>query len=777
MKNRKRTLLAPLLIAASAPLISAAATGDQAAPKPEDQAIAQAPASASDQPPKKSSSPQDSGGLQEIVVTSERRPSGVQKTAAAVSVRSGDDLLQQGKTSIRQILEDVPAVVVTENTGPFIAGSDTAGNNVTIRGIKSNGSSAGSPLPAVPTTALYTDGVYEGIGGNYDLDRVEILRGPQGTLYGRSATSGVIAAYTKNPGFGGVEADATVELGSFALRHYTGAVNLPVSDTFALRIAADQFSRDGYDSAEGGGLKRTAGRVKMLYKPNGNLSVLFGAAIEQNKTHTGGMQASLTGPDTFVYTPAPVRAGSNNFLQYWLNLDWNLGSTTLTYLPALRRWDQDAVIYQNGPGGGGLNQTIKTPSDQFTTHELRLASNDTGAMKWLLGGFYYNNRLHSTNDIRWLSSNGLLNESDTHKVTSSTGVFGEMTYAFRDTWRVTGGLRHDNTHVKTTQDYTNNLNYNCNTPIALPPGTGTPACPFAPPEAPNAGFPGNNATLSLTGDAGARKFSNTTYKLRAEHDLTNANMVYAMVSTGFIPGDVQVAAGAGGAPAASEYGAEQLTAYEFGSKNRFLNNQLQVNGDVFYYNYGGFRTSIRPDPTNPGSQILLTVPAKVLGTELELQYRFTRQDQLSLSYSYTHAYFSNPPALFTANVAETHTVPGAIPHMLNAAYRHSFVLPGNSKIDFRADARFESAHNLDNISAQMGQAGLAYVRVGDQWTGNLSSTWRPSGGDYSATAYVRNVTDNRYKTFAQLQLLQPFVVASGTRYEPRTFGVVLSARY
>jgi iron complex outermembrane receptor protein len=778
MKTRKRTLLVPLLIAASAPLISAAATADQAAAKAEDPATAQSTASKDVAP--QSAAP-DSSGLQEVVVTAERRTSGVQKTAAAVSVRKGDDLLQQGKISIRQILEDVPAVVVTENTGPFIAGSDTAGNNVTIRGIKSNGSSAGSPLPAVPTTALYTDGVYEGIGGNYDLDRIEILRGPQGTLYGRSATSGVVAAYTKNPGFGGFEADVTAEFGSYSLRHFSGAVNVSASDTLALRIAADEFSRDGYDSAEGGALKRTSGRVKMLYKPNSDLSVLFGAAIEQNKTHTGGAAASLTGPDTFLYTPAPVRAGSNNFKQYWLNLDWNLGSTTLTYLPAVRQWDQDAVIYQNGPGGGGLNQTIKTPSDQFTTHEVRLASNGTGAMRWLLGSFFYDNRLHSTNDIRWLSSNGLLNESDTHKNTNSTGVFGEMTYAFLDTWRVTGGLRHDNTRVKTVQDYTNNLNYSCNTPIApSDPVTHLPTdpnCLPAPPGLPNAGAPENDATLSLTGDAGARKFSNTTYKLRFEHDLSNANLVYAMVSTGFIPGDVQVAAGAGGAPAASEYGAEQLTAYEFGSKNRFLNNKLQVNGDVFYYDYGGFRTSIRPDPRNPGSQILLTVPAKVLGAELEMQYLLTRQDQLSLSYSYTDAYFTNPPALFTANVAETHAVPGAIPHMFNAAYRHAFTLPGNSTIDFRASARFEAAHNLDNISAQMGQAGLAYVRVADQWTGNLSSSWSSSDGDYSVTAYVRNLTNNRYKTFAQLQLLQPFVVASGTQYEPRTFGVVLTARY
>jgi outer membrane receptor protein involved in Fe transport len=321
--------------------------------------------------------------------------------------------------------------------------------------------------------------------------------------------------------------------------------------------------------------------------------------------------------------------------------------------------------------------------------------------------------------------------------------------------------------VRTVEDSTNNLNYACNTPIA----DGSAGCVPAPPGSATAGLPENNATLSLTGDAGARKFANTTYKLRLEHDLGKSNLLYGMVSTGFIPGDVQVAAGAGGVPEASEYGAEKLTAYEFGSKNRFLDNRLQVNGNVFFYNYGGFRTSVRPDPRNPGTQILVTVPAKVIGAEFDVDYRFTRKDQFSLSYNYTHAYFSNAPASFTQYVAEKSAVPNAVPHTLNLAYRHTFSLPGDSRLDVRADAHFRSAYNLDNVSAQLGENGLAYQRVGNQWTGNLSSSWFSSDGVYSVTAYVRNVTDNRHKTFVQLVNLQP-LNATGTQNDPRTFGIV-----
>lgn len=719
-------------------------------------------------------SPQrDEAKLEEVIVTAERRWSDAQKTATAVSVRSGEDLLQQGKTSIRQILEDIPAVVVTENTGMYAAGSDTAGNNITIRGIKSNSGTA-SALPAVPTTAVYTDGIYEGIGGSYDLDRVEVLRGPQGTLYGRSATSGVFATHTMDPSFDGFSFDGAAEFGSYALQHYTGAVNVPLGDTLALRAAADQFSRDGYDSDAGGALERNSGRLKMLYRPTDDLSVLFGASIEKNHTHTGGVQGNMSGPDTVYYTPVPVRSGENVFQQYWLNIDWDLGAATLTYLPALRSWDQDAVIYAVGPGGMGMNQPIEMPFDQFMTHELRLASNEVGPVSWLVGGFYYENRLKNSTGTRWISSGAQLNNVESRKETRNTGVFGEMTYSFLDTWRLTGGLRYDYTYVQTTEDYTTNLNFACNTPI----GGFSPECPAAAPDSPDAGSPENNLTLSLSGDAGTRRFYNTTYKARLEHDLTPANLLYTMVSTGFIPGDVQVTTGAGGQPVASEYGAEQLTAYEIGSKNRFLDNRLQVNGALFYYDYGGFQTSITPDPTNPGSTFTTTVPAKVRGAEIEMLYQLTPFDRLGLSYSHTDAYFSDAPASFTQYVAEKHDVPGSVPHMVNAAYSHSFALPGGSVLDFRADARFQSAYNLGNLGSQLGsQGGLAYVHVGDEWIGNLNGSWRSNDGRYSVTAYVRNITDNRYKTYVQLQTVEPVPVASVAQYDPRTFGIVLSVRY
>jgi outer membrane receptor for monomeric catechols len=152
---------------------------------------------------------QSQEAFDEIVVTAERRASNVQDTAIAISVRAGSELAKEGKFTTKQVLEDIAGVIATDNNSRNIGSSDVQGNNITIRGV-TPGETAGpgfSQISPTPATAVYVDGVYEGVGGAYDLDRVEVLRGPQGTLYGRSATAGVVAFHTRNPTMGEFEAN------------------------------------------------------------------------------------------------------------------------------------------------------------------------------------------------------------------------------------------------------------------------------------------------------------------------------------------------------------------------------------------------------------------------------------------------------------------------------------------------------------------------------------------------------------------------------------------
>ena len=149
-------------------------------------------------------SAQEAGNeLEEVIVTAERRTTDIQNIAASVSVRTGEELATQGRYTTKQILEDVPGLVAVDNSSVNVGTADIQGNNITIRGITpgSPGGRGGAPsgISPAPGTAVYVDGVYEGVGSGYDIERVEVLRGPQGTLYGRSATTGVVAFHTRNP--------------------------------------------------------------------------------------------------------------------------------------------------------------------------------------------------------------------------------------------------------------------------------------------------------------------------------------------------------------------------------------------------------------------------------------------------------------------------------------------------------------------------------------------------------------------------------------------------
>lgn len=701
-----------------------------------------------------------SGGvvaLEEVIVTAERRTSDVQRTAAAVSVRNGEDLLGEGRYSVRQILEDVPGIGYVDLGGITAGGTDTAGNNVIMRGVPSNIPLA--TLSPPPTTATYVDGIYEGIGGAYDIDRVEVLRGPQGTLYGRSATAGVVAIHTHNPKFDRFAADVAVEAGNYNLRHVTGGVNVPVNDKLALRLSGNHYERDGYYSKKGGALETNDGRLKLLYQPIEQVSILLGAAFRDNETHTGGKNGVAVRPGEFDYQTVPVADGENQFRQYWATVDWDLGFGVLTYQGALRSWEQDADLLI----GGIFLQTVKTPKDDFVTHEIRLASDKDSRIAWQVGTIYYDNQLrNSYNNYVWsgyaggppFTAGSLVFERSSSRNTRDYGAFGELTFPFSDSTRVTAGLRYDFARVEVSQ-----INFY------------NPAFPGVAPA----------QTQVLGPPQGTQEFENVTYRLRFEHDLSPRNLVYAMGSTGFLPGDVQIgAATATQAPQIQTFAEETLTAYEAGSKNRFFDDRVQLNASVYYYDYEGLQQAVAVSSVE--SQVF-TIPANMTGLELESLFQITEDDRLSLSYSYTDSRYGDKPAAFAALVPQKR-LPRVAPHTANLTYDHVFRLPGDSTLTGSVAARYFSAHVIESLTpAQLasslnGYGWNAYATVPDTTIFDVSGTWRSAGGGYSVTAYVRNLADERYTISLGLTQRSPTTYsANGAQSEPRNVGVTVSAHF
>ncbi|EIZ80474.1 putative outer membrane salicin receptor [Novosphingobium sp. Rr 2-17] len=703
-------------------------------------------------------SPVDDRALQEIIVTAERRTSTAQKTAASISVRSGADMLALGRYELKNILEDVPGISggAAGAAGTAQAfGSDNPASGLTIRGIQSNAGAGGSITSTAAAAALYVDDVYNGIGSGYDIDRAEVLRGPQGTLYGRSATAGVVAIHTGEPDTSNFGLSGTGEVGNYNLHHVTGNLNIPVvKDKLAVRIAGNFYERDGYYSAEGGAVSNEAFRVKALWTPTDNFSALLGYAQDYTVTHTGGVAIDQVGsPTNFVYSDQAVSpAGKSHSHQYWGNFKLDLGAVAVTYIPAYRTWYQNGTTYLRG--ALNADQTIYTPNDWFMTHELRLANTDNAArFKWQAGVMSYQNKLDNVNDMLLVPNGPYAFRSSTHKETKAQGVFAEGTYSFTPETRLTVGGRYDHTEVLTTGEYTSVL----------------------------------GITESLTGNEGLRKFNNFTYKVRLEHDLTPQNMLYGVVSTGFSPGDVTLTTDNSYKPVAQTLKAETLTSYEIGSKNRFLDNRLQVNGDIYYNDYSGYQTAaINTSPQTPLTPTYATIslPLKSYGAELEVRLVPWANGTFSLNGSYTHARYGDFGEY--AYLFSTHKVPGVAPFQGNLAYDHRIPI-GEASLQLRGAIRFFSAHDTSSISVDWANSGAQpYVHVKSQAMGDLNATLRI--GTFSLTAYVRNVTDRRFipdgwgPTSVMANMTDPdgapSVAANGSALsDPRTFGVIASFKY
>jgi iron complex outermembrane receptor protein len=724
--------------------------------------------------------------LEEIIITAERRTEDVQKTAISISVRNGEEMAQQGRYSLESILEDVPGItggLVDGVSTSAAVGSDTGGAGVTIRGIQSNVGVGGSITSNAAATALYVDGIYEGVGSTYDIERVEVLRGPQGTLYGRSATAGVVAIHTRNPDLSKFGVNAAVEGGNFDLRHYTAGVDIPfINEVLGLRVAGNFYERDGFINGDYGAVRNEEGRAKLLFKPSEDFSLLVGIAGQNTTTNTGGIVVGQSATRDYVniYTTNPLDTATSytRFRQYWAEMNLNVGIGTLTYLPAYRSYWQDATVAGGGNPAFRLSQRALTPSDYFWTHEVRLASNPDSKLIWQIGGLYYDNKLENSNTVRLLTPPVLAFDAKTAKQTTAAGLFAQATWPFTDALRLTGGLRYDATKVQVEQVYTANV------ALAAPPG--------GPPEILSVG--------TIGGDAGTRKFYNTNYKLRLEYDLTPSNMVYAAVSTGFSPGDVSLTTcPPTNQPCILTLEDETLTSYEVGSKNRFLDDTLQLNSAVFYYDYGAYQIqniNVSPIPTNPQFQSF-SEPVTSYGLELELLYQLTANDRISLDGAYTNASYKDKSPLFASYVYEDTltTVGGAggagvAPVTVNLAWDHLFNLPGGSTLNLRASGRYLSSRKGHLDAAEAAAGGEQYVNIDAQTIGDVSLAWASPERHYTVSAYCRNVGDNDYINTVGLDFPTapgPFgpgqaPTASGFyftqgQYDPRTYGVIFGVNF
>ncbi|MEY2927698.1 MAG: hypothetical protein RL367_2175, partial [Pseudomonadota bacterium] len=402
-------------------------------------------------------------GLVDLIVTAQRREENLQKAAIAVSAVSPDQLIRGGVTDATQLTNLVPSLQIAKAAGPYAL--------FYLRGVGNFNANALSDS----AIAFNIDGVIvarpSSTGGVLsDIDRIEVLKGPQGTLYGRNATGGAINIITHKPELGKFGGNASVSYGNYNALQVNGALNAPLGDRAAVRVAGQYVKHDGYMSDGTSDQDDLSGRIQFKVEASDAVTINLGADYYRQKGKGLGStiltdavldrRVGLTDPRSrpafngVYFFPSgnilqlPPNDGfvDNNSWGVYGSIDADLGIGKLTVVPAYR--------------GGSINYRSTTPSflinqrekDRQFTLETRLASKSDGPFEWLLGAFYIKEDI----SVPLASFNQQVSGSvqSFYPSTESYAGFARATYKITDTFRVTGGIRY--THERKRFDGTFN---------------------------------------------------------------------------------------------------------------------------------------------------------------------------------------------------------------------------------------------------------------------------------------------------------------------------------
>jgi len=734
------------------------------------------------------------GALEEVVVTAQHREETLQKSSLALQVVSPQELEDAGVVRPIDLSSLVPGLEIGMG-GPT--------TQIYIRGV-GDFSSLEVTNPAV---AFNVDGVYvarpEAVPGNfYDLQRIEVLKGPQGTLYGRNASGGAINVITNQPLLDTFSGYVNVEGGNYSEVYADGALNVPLGDWVAVRGAFQVVNRDAYATDGFDDDHHQAGRLQLLLKPSDTFSVLIGG----DYAHFGGKGAAYVlypplpgrSPWTSVtsenplylaqgaaqglcipayYVPGYVNqgacgAGNTSLITpfdaasayqdetFWSvhgELRWTFDNMTLTVLPGYRGATIEDITV---PAVEFVNQPPET-SDE-TTFETRL-SGSTSGWNWVTGLYFY----HEDQAETYVLPAGLISNNISYGAlgTRSYAAFGQATYSVTNALRLIAGIRYTSDR-RTASGYVNNLYPNLGGVPCLDPEV--PVCP-------------------LETFAGRRTFVDTTWKTGVEYDVSPEQMVYVTVSTGFKAGGFNLNLNTTN-PEESSFDPEHLTAYEIGSHNRLLNDRLQVNGEAFYWNY---KDAQQPHVVTDYAglvafPVLNAASANLYGIDVDAEAAVTDIDRISLRTEYLHSNFEHfgfeeytmyiPPGSTGCKLIPTTAAIDTVdcagfplthaPTWAGTAnYVHHFRLTGGADITASLDVQYATARYLYSDFIPNEQAP-SYL------TESIHATYLSASGKWSVGVFVRNLSDRPVYTGGyQSPFVGGFVGAN--LQAPRTYGVRL----
>ncbi len=629
------------------------------------------------------------GQIGDIVVTAERTNTTLQKATLSVTAVTADTLVKSNITEIGGLNGTVPGLVVSSGNG--------GERDISIRGI-------GLETPENPDTqsgvSYHIDGVYifNTIAANaafVDVSQIEVLRGPQGTMYGQGSTGGTINVVSIQPTTDKVSGYVDAGYGNYNYTKADAALNLPITDTLAVRGAIQFMKHDGYAHATDvaghasyplSNANNISGKASIKWTPTANLSVLL-STIQYRGDANAAEQKNVLDPNPDpreVTQDYPGKTYVRTQLYYGV-VKLNLGNAVLSSISSYQKllsnqsWDGDGLnpalflADQGANTGGALYDHIALwqQNTKSWTQEVNLASDNDGPLKWIVGGVY----LHSKNGsyINEYSSNtgdGLnaplpvdtafndplvqtLEFGQLSALTrSSYAGYGQGTYKLTDKLSITAGVRYNHDKYTGVGDSVSGGQEDLTSGNYLQP---VPTV--------------------------AAKSHKLTWKASVDYAFTPRNMLYLSYTRGYKPGGINVGAAQGGSAlyfgdplgVKPTYSQESVDAIEIGSKNRFLNNTLQVNVSGFYYFYKNMQF-INDDPVLFGYGISNAPMAHIYGGEAEANWHATRHLQFEGNLSLLHGTFTksfealDPTVATAAQVAAGYAGTAAFFQNFYAAY-------------------------------------------------------------------------------------------------------------
>ena len=760
-----------------------------------------------------------SAALDTITVTATKRSTPLQKTPIAITAISAQTLDKERVITVQDITSLVPGFAATTQ-------GDHGVITLTLRGI---GNDSAKTEYADPEVALFVDGIYtpraEGAASLLlDLESVEVLRGPQGTLWGRNSTVGAVNMQTAKPVIGDSSGNVQFGFGDFARLGARGAFNLPISDSWAMRVAFAHEQHEGYvDYQNPGELLPSLESQQAAYLASGGDPAAF-QAINPNLFVTGGDKynsqnqsalrvSSLFQPSSdfswnvsyeyFRDTGTP----NMNLMQtpregqdFWSSLvntapyldrevhtlrsrmDWDLSDyLSLSYTAGFSRFEGSSDFDQDGgvqvPTSYTTGATYQEDRTNYSvyrnhSHELDLKSNGENTIDWILGLYYAAEKNKIRFDIpifngtqqgtvAWQGS--FIQPKQT---VDSKAVFGQATWNVSDAFRLTGGLRY-------TDDAKENIGgrgwgwqYNPDVPqVPVAPGT----------------IPSTETGFGFgVGGINDGKYDHgqLTWLVRADYDLTPGLLLYGSVSTGYKSGGLQD----GGVP----YKHEELTNFEIGTKSTFLDGQVVWNNAIYYEDFKDFQLAA-PITFVDGSRGLgfsnVKGSTKVWGFESELNARLTDDDRLqfvfsaiphkklgTLLYAGSNDYQGLPACPVESGIGNCLDVSGnELAHAPDAAftlvYEHDFHFSSGARLTPRISTHYESESWLSAFNLGDGDKQASYHRT------DLSMRYLNPAGTWYVDVYVDNAENKKVRTSAGRTS-----VGSGFEYlsqylPPRTVGM------